>query len=305
LRNKVWRNTGKQRKKIDIILTWLINIAIIICVILLIALLFKEKPEAIEETSPPPVTPLTAETVTTPVTTTTITTVMTAEATAVTTANAIETLTEDPADTETSVTANDFVPAPDYDKEYFNNFLFIGDSISTGFYGYDYLNAANVFAKIGFTPLNVRTSDNNGVTVYQKLAALKPENVVIMLGTNGLSYLDADEMIKDYSILIDEIRDILPDVNIVILTIPPVTREHEADMPENLALVTAYNEKLFALSQEKETEFIDIYALLADEDGYTRPEYAEADGLHIKGPAYKAILYAIEKATDSTAEAEE
>jgi hypothetical protein len=297
LRNKVWRKNNKS--KINIILTWIINIAIVVCIILLIAVLFKEKTEITDpgEASLPPVS---ASDVTTlpPATETTVTTVTTAATTLTeTTVSEVSEVT-DSSINNVSETVAESVPTladENYDKEFFNDFLFIGDSISTGFSGFDFLNSANVYAKIGFTPSSVRTSDNNGVTVYQKLAAKKPSTVVILLGTNGLSYLDIDDMIKDYKLFISEIRDILPESRVVILSIPPVTKEHEATEPENITLIKNYNEKLLALSAETESDFIDVYALLADDDGYTRSDYAENDGLHIKGPAYKAILHLVEE----------
>jgi lysophospholipase L1-like esterase len=225
--------------------------------------------------SPPPVT----ETTTVEITTVT---------TALTTAAVTEESPESSTDVSESITA---APAAvEYDKEFFTNYLFIGDSISTGLYGYNYLDAANVFAKIGFTPENVRTGDINGTTVYQKLAVAKPEAICIMLGTNGLSYISTETMINHYGLFIDEIRDILPDSKIIVFTIPPVTKEHEETKPENLALITAFNEGLATLADEKEVQLFDVYSMLADNDGYTKPEYAEFDGLHLKGAAYTLIL---------------
>jgi hypothetical protein len=283
-------------------LSWLINIAIVVCIVLLVALLFRDKPEddlsSMPEMQAEPVTPDYTDYPVTEIITTPAETTPPPETTPAETTSPTETTPSSettPADAVTE-TPTETLPlaSGDYDKAYFDNFLFIGDSISTGLSGFDFLSAANVFAKIGYTPTNVRTDENNGVTVYQKLAVQKPETVVIMLGTNGLSYISTDAMIKDYSLFIDEIRDILPDSRIVILSIPPVTKVHEETKPENIALIKGYNEALLTMSEEKETDFIDVYTLLADGEGYTRTEYAEADGLHVKGPAYKAILHLIE-----------
>jgi lysophospholipase L1-like esterase len=211
--------------------------------------------------------------------------------TSVTTAETTVAITPAATTAETSVT-------DDYEKEYFSNWLFIGDSIFTGLYGYDFLDSSNVFAKIGFTPENVRTMDINGTTVYQKLAVTKPETICIMLGTNGLAYLSAEQMIIDYGKFIDEIRDLLPDSQIIILTVTPVTKEHSDEKPENLSLITAYNDALAILAEEKETGYLDVFSDLSDEDGYTKPEYAENDGLHLKSAAYARILSLLEAYTD-------
>jgi lysophospholipase L1-like esterase len=242
--------------------------------------------------SPPPFVPDSQTEVS--ITTTAATTTATSVATTTVTTTAAETSTE-PVSSETPIQVQTFAAVnASYDKEYFSNYVFIGDSISTGLYGYNYLNAENVFAKIGFTPENVRTGDVNGTTVYQKLAVAKPDKVCIMLGTNGLSYISVETMINHYTLFIDEIRELLPDCEIILFTIPPVTKEHEDTKPENLTLITSYNEAVVALAEEKEAELFDVYSLLADENGYTKPEYAEADGLHLKGAAYTLILSELE-----------
>jgi lysophospholipase L1-like esterase len=248
--------------------------------IIAIAKNISEEPPAEEYTEPPFIAQMTtlSETAVT-------TTVTTAEATAVTTTAAA-------------------TVAEDYEKDYFSDWLFIGDSIFTGLYGYDYLDSSQVFAKIGFTPENIRTSDINGTTVYQKLAVAKPETICIMLGTNGVAYLTAEQMAADYGKFIDEIRDLLPDSKIIILTITPVTKEHSDQKPENLTLITAYNEALAVLAEEKETDFLDVFEDLSDDDDYTKSEYAENDGLHLKSAAYARILSLLETYTKGEEETE-
>jgi lysophospholipase L1-like esterase len=278
------------------ILLILINICIVACLVLaVIAIVNNTGAKTSPEMSPPPFVPEseTEVAITTTAVTTTATSVATTAVTTTAATDSSEETTVEPVSSETPIQTFAAVNAS-YDKESFSNYVFIGDSISTGLYGYNYLDAANVFAKIGFTPENVRTGDVNGTTVYQKLAVAKPDKVCIMLGTNGLSYISVETMINHYTLFIDEIRDILPDCEITLFTIPPVTKEHEDTKPENLALITAYNEAVTALAEEKETELFDVYSLLADDNGYTKPEYAEADGLHLKGAAYTLILSELE-----------
>jgi lysophospholipase L1-like esterase len=185
--------------------------------------------------------------------------------------------------------------AADYNKDFFSNWLFIGDSIFTGLYGYNYLDSTNVFAKIGFSPSSVRTGDVNGTTVYQKLAVAKPEVICIMLGTNGLAYLSADTMISDYGKFIGEIRDLLPDSRIIVLSITPVTKKHSDEKPETLEMITTYNEALKTLAEDSEVDYFDIFTELSDENGYSKVMYAENDGLHLKGAAYAKVLSMLEE----------
>ena len=48
------------------------------------------------------------------------------------------------------------------------------------------------------------------------------------------------------------------------------------------------------LASEKGVTYIDLYALLSDDNGYFLHEYAENDGLHFKGATYKVVLKYIE-----------
>ncbi|MDR0974583.1 MAG: GDSL-type esterase/lipase family protein [Ruminococcus sp.] len=277
--HKNGKRKNSPEKIVNKFLLILVSICIVVCIILSILSIAKkisEVPPADEYVEPPFPGDMTTTV------STTLTSALTTAATEVTTAVTTTALT---------------VAETDFDKDYFSNWLFIGDSIFTGLYGYDFLDSSNVFAKIGFTPENVRTSDINGTSVYQKLAVTKPETICIMLGTNGLAYLTVEQMIADYRKFIDEIRDLLPETKIIIVTITPVTKEHSDAEPENLSLITAYNEALAVLSEEKETDFVDIYAFLADDDGYTKTLYAENDGLHLKASAYELILTELEAYT--------
>ena len=83
------------------------------------------------------------------------------------------------------------VPA-DYGYDYFDNDLFIGDSIFTGLYLYaGILDADNVAAEIGFTPYRAHYNDLGGEkgTAVDYAGAKKPKHINIMLGSNTLNSL--------------------------------------------------------------------------------------------------------------------
>lgn len=184
----------------------------------------------------------------------------------------------------------------EYDKEFFDSVLMVGDSLSVGFVNYGYLNAENVFAQVGLTPASVMTAEINGETVYAKAQALSPKHICIMLGTNGLSYLSEDYMAEKTGEFIDELRLICPDAEIAVISIPPVTEEHESEKPEKIENITKYNTHIAKVAEDKEAEYIDIFTLLKDENGYLSDDYAENDGLHFKTYAYPVILSAVQSA---------
>ncbi len=211
-----------------------------------------------------------------------------------TTANVL--LTEKVSETETeaeSVTEPKY-SSTEYDKEFFKNSLFIGDSIFTGFAGFGYLEPENVFAQVGLNPESALTKEIDGVTAVAKAQATQPDYICVMLGTNGLAFLSEDYMAEEMSELIDGLKTASPSSEIVILSIPPVTAEHESQNPEKIPNIIDYNGKIQKTAEEKNCVFIDIFTMLQDGDGYLSADYAEADGLHFLGKAYGVVLSRIQ-----------
>lgn len=196
----------------------------------------------------------------------------------------------------------------DYDKAFFSNSLFIGDSIFTGFSGFGYLEPDNVFAQVGLNPESATTKEINGVTAVKKAEMMQPDYICIMLGTNGLAFLSTDYMAEEMSKLVDDLRAVSQNSEIVILSIPPVTAAHESENPEKIPVIMDYNSKLQKVADDKSCKYIDIFTMLQDDDGYLAVDYAEADGLHFLGKAYGVVLsriqFELSNETEETSETE-
>lgn len=182
----------------------------------------------------------------------------------------------------------------DYSEEFYSNTLFIGDSIFTGFAAFEYLPVENVFAQVGLNPDSVLTKKIGDVTAFEKAAAMQPERICIMLGTNGLAFLDVDYMAKNMREVVNQLRAVCPDAEIALISIPPVTEAHEKENPEKIPLIKQYNAAINEVAEDMECKFIDIYSLLIDETGYFSADYAEVDGLHFVGVTYKLVLTVIQ-----------
>ncbi len=217
-----------------------------------------------------------------------------------TSASVTTTVTESATEvTAESEKAETVAASNEYDPEFFGRGLIIGDSISVGLVNYGYLQPENVFAQIGLTPSSVLTADIDGTTVYTKASGLNPDYICIMLGTNGLSYLSEDFMAEKMGEFIDGLRQTCPNAEIFLVSIPPVTAEHESEKPEKIENITKYNDHISKLAEEKSVTFVDTFTLLQDSSGYLAEDYAEHDGLHLKGAAYPVLLSAIQTAVES------
>ena len=232
----------------------------------------------------------------------TTTTESTTEETSLTTEEATETtVTSEETTKETTSTVTETAPPPvvSYNSEFFSDDLFIGDSISTGLFLYGFLDKHNVFAEVGLNPESALTKQIDGVTCIQKTAAMQPRNIYIMLGTNGLAYMDGSYMANKMAELTAALETACPTADIYVITIPPVTAEHEAKGNETMELVNFYNSKLSELCAQGGYDCIDLCSLLQDEKGYLSSDYAEEDGLHFKGAAYIAMLNYVQQSAGS------
>lgn len=211
----------------------------------------------------------------------------------------VTTVTETTVISEEAETSSETVTVPDiedYSPAFFQNTLFIGDSISVGLINYEFLPPENVFAKAGITPSSVVNTNIDDVSVFAKAAALDPEYICIMLGTNSVAYVEGQQMAEELGDFIDMIANTCPNARIALASVPPVTRKHEEEKPEQLEAIIAYNKLVKALAEEKSVAYADTFSLLADETGYLGSRYAEHDGLHLKIHAYPVILGALQNA---------
>ncbi len=202
-----------------------------------------------------------------------------------------------------SQTKPEFSFVPDYDESFFENDLFIGDSITTGYSGYGILDEKNVFAKIGLNPLSaldteIKTSDGDYL-LSDEVALKKPKRAYIMLGSNGIDWLACSNMLDGISDIVDAVHDASPETQVICLTIPPITKDYKSETEgvtarDVMEKIGDYNERLASLCDDKEIQCIDITTMLEDSEGYFVNYYAEVDGMHFKPTAYKMILTKIQ-----------
>ncbi|MCM1299534.1 MAG: GDSL-type esterase/lipase family protein [Firmicutes bacterium] len=182
-----------------------------------------------------------------------------------------------------------------YTQEFFADDLFIGDSISTGLYLYDYLEKDNVFAEVGLNPESALTKQIDGVTCIDKANDMNPKRIYIMLGSNGLAFMDGQYMASKLVELIAELEMACPTAKICVISIPPVSKAHDSEGNETMEKVNTYNAALKSICDEGGYAFVDICTLFKDSEGFFADKYVEADGLHFQGNTYSVMLGYIQK----------
>ena len=160
---------------------------------------------------------------------------------------------------------------------YFDNSCLITDS--TLLKMAEFTNFTDVIGSEALNALNcnsTKVETNYGtVTVYETMQIKKPENVYIMLGSD-IGTDPTDEMIENYSKLIDNIHSARPDMNIYVMQYPPVKAEGE-DNSKN-ELINDYNSKLLAMASKYQVYCIDTNTALKNQDGTIAPEFLDEEG---------------------------
>ena len=180
--------------------------------------------------------------------------------------------------------------------------IFAGDSICQGIgypgWTYPYMSIKGKKKVVAYRGLNTVTFHTKrifkGKTGLQKLIAERPYRVYMMLGMNEISYRKTSSMIAEYKSMIEAIKQVCPDTDIVLCAISPVTRAERARHP-GCRRIPAFNKKLKALAKKTGTSYLDYTAFLKDSGGYLKAKYAERDGYHWKSPAYATFAKVVSK----------
>lgn len=185
------------------------------------------------------------------------------------------------------------------DLSYFSDAAFLGDSLTVGFSDYHInLGGALICGYTGVGPeaivnrSTVKSSERGQEIALDVLAEAQPKKVYLLLGTNTLTTVGAEErFLAYYGQMLDLLRQTLGEECILyVQSIPPVRPAAAAEKP-GLATETlrAVNERLAQLAAEKGCVYLDLWETLADGEGNLKEILAAPDGVHLSaGNGYGA-----------------
>lgn len=235
---------------------------------------------------------------TTKAVTTSVTTVATTAETTVLETTTVDTEPEptEPVETPEPVSVAEPTAPTDFDTSFFDDSLFIGDSITTGLYLYGYLDPSIVYAMVGLAPSTALDSEIDGKTIDSKIKSNNPKKIYIMLGTNSVGYADGNYLADCMGELVQHISKVSK-AKVYVLSIPPITYYAEADYDNALttSAINEYNSALEKVISGTKAEFLDLHSVLTAPDGYYYEEYHEMDGIHFMGSTYQVMLSFLEK----------
>ena len=137
-----------------------------------------------------------------------------------------------------------------------------------------------------------RRADGGTEVPLEALTAQQPRAIYVLLGTNVLGRdTDYTSFLTYYRLMLDMLAQTLPDAKIYVQSITPVRPEvsqkenHEGLNRDRLCRI---NDELAAIALEKDCCFLNLWEVLADDNGDLKEEYAQPDGYHLKPAGYTA-----------------
>lgn len=182
--------------------------------------------------------------------------------------------------------------SPAVDDSYFDDALFIGNSLIVGLQKSAPLKA-RYFASIGlnvsqvFTKPLIPMKSGNTFTVSEALATVEFSKVYLMFGINELGWGSITSFIGYYGQIIDRIREVNPEAIIYVQSILPINEEKWAKSRDyqscvNNVAVATFNQKILDMCMQKKVAFVNVAEVLTDETGNLFSD-ATGDGIHIGG----------------------
>lgn len=185
------------------------------------------------------------------------------------------------------------------DASYFDDAIFIGDSISVGLRVYGILPNQNVLAEQNVNIMNLindtpvyRTSGAEKKTVFQAINERMPNpgKIYILIGANGIPGLTNEAHIQYYGQLIDRLKKSYPNAMIYAETVTPITKDSKYIRDVfNTEKINDFNERLYKMAEEKGIYYLNVQEVLRDENGYLISDYNAGDGMHLKSNGHKAM----------------
>ena len=192
---------------------------------------------------------------------------------------------------------------PDAGRGYLDKIVFLGDSTTYGI---------GAYYKMGYTalcpPSQVWTPKSGTLTLsYYNIAKIvypatgeelsiaeavsraKPEIMIVTLGVNGISFMDRDWFIRDYTALVQDIRSASPDTKIILNSIYPVADSYKYQKDINNTKINAANEWIEAIAADTGVRFLYSWECLA-ENGKLPESAQNGDGLHLNGESFTRVM---------------
>lgn len=187
------------------------------------------------------------------------------------------------------------------EDSFFQNSVFVGDSVMMGFRNYilrqkagfmgspEFLVSGSYSLRMALNPVKSNTIhpiyQGEQRLIWDSMAMLGVEKAFIALGLNDIGMLSVEDTFENYKKVIQAIYERNPDISIYVISTTNIYSGREVGSlnNENVRLLNQKMKNYCATSKE---EFIDIADYLIDENGYLKDEYCSDQYVHQTPEAY-------------------
>ncbi len=191
----------------------------------------------------------------------------------------------------------------DAGREYLDKIIFLGDSTTYGI-GYYYNQGYEALCPPSqiWTPSSgtlTLSNQSTATVVYPATGAeipiidavtdAKPEIMLLTLGVNGVSFMDEQWFIDEYTALINNIKAASPDTKIILNSIYPVAASYKhIDSISNEKILTA-NGWIERIAEGTGCKYLNTYEVLV-KDGVLPESAHNGDGIHLSGETFGTVM---------------
>ncbi len=190
----------------------------------------------------------------------------------------------------------------DMGQEYIDSIVFLGDSTTYGLKAYAVLTDGKKTKQV-WTPSNGTLTlsyqgfvdiwypdDEAEISIRAAVEKKKPERMIITLGVNGISFMDKDYFISEYTDLVTSIQEISPKTQIILQSIFPIASNYEYQKDINNKKICEANTWILSVAESTGVKFLNTYTVLIGENDYMIDKYQNGDGLHLNEIGFGAVL---------------
>jgi lysophospholipase L1-like esterase len=187
-------------------------------------------------------------------------------------------------------------------QDYIDSIIFLGDSTTYGMKYYGVLKDGKDTKQV-WTPANgtltlsyqsfvkiVYPDDGTEMTIRDAVKAKKPAMMIITLGVNGVSFMDKDYFISEYTSLVKDIMDLSPDTKIILQSIFPVASNYDKLDTINNKKIAEANLWVQQVAADTGARYLDTQSVLTGSDGFLNEDYSNGDGLHLDTDGFNMVL---------------
>lgn len=191
------------------------------------------------------------------------------------------------------------------DKTYFDDAVFVGDSVTLGLQNYvmkhrrdepDFLGFSR-FISVGSYSVSEALKPNGENSIHKYFnevrmsapdicAEYEAGKIFICLGLNDIALFSEDAFKANYVKLINNFREKNPSAKIILQTVTPITLYGERQSLYN-ARIDEFNEIIAEIAKENDCYLLDIADIMKDRDGYLARPLSSDDYCHLTEAAYE------------------